>query len=54
MFGRDLTEQVRADAQGGDRMVPIIVEKCIEAVEANGKPFYHPALEEVSIIFFWF
>ncbi|GLB37138.1 putative protein kinase C conserved region 1 (C1) domains (Cysteine-rich domains) [Lyophyllum shimeji] len=36
MFGRDLVEQVRADAgaQGGDRQVPIIVEKCIQAVEA--------------------
>ncbi|KAJ7703285.1 hypothetical protein B0H17DRAFT_1194482 [Mycena rosella] len=34
MFGRDLTEQVLADAQGGDRQVPIIVEKCIDAVEA--------------------
>ena len=36
MFGRDLTDQVRADAQGGDRMVPVIVEKCIEAVEEHG------------------
>ncbi|TFK44647.1 hypothetical protein BDQ12DRAFT_730679 [Crucibulum laeve] len=34
MFGRDLTEQVHADAKGGERLVPIIVEKCIEAVEA--------------------
>ncbi|KAJ6586840.1 hypothetical protein DFH09DRAFT_1307948 [Mycena vulgaris] len=34
MFGRDLTEQVLADAQGGDRQVPVIVEKCIDAVEA--------------------
>ncbi|KAJ7262261.1 hypothetical protein B0H12DRAFT_1069284 [Mycena haematopus] len=34
MFGRDLTEQVHADAaQGGDRQIPIIVEKCIDAVE---------------------
>jgi hypothetical protein len=37
MFGRDLTEQVLADAQGGDRQVPIIVEKCIDAVEALGE-----------------
>jgi len=36
MFGRDLTDQVRADTQGSDRMVPVIVEKCIEAVEASG------------------
>ncbi|KAJ7188362.1 hypothetical protein C8R46DRAFT_1054562 [Mycena filopes] len=34
MFGRDLTEQVQADAQGDDRQVPVIVEKCIDAVEA--------------------
>lgn len=34
MFGRDLTEQVHADAKGGSRQVPIIVEKCIDAVEA--------------------
>ncbi|KAJ7462200.1 signal transducer [Mycena galericulata] len=34
MFGRDLTEQVHADAaQGGDRQVPVIVDKCIDAVE---------------------
>lgn len=36
MFGRDLTEQVRADSKGGERQVPIIVEKCIDAVEALG------------------
>lgn len=40
MFGRLLTEQVGADArEGEDRWVPIIVEKCIEAVEAMGKSF---------------
>ncbi|KAJ7045423.1 RhoGAP-domain-containing protein [Mycena alexandri] len=33
MFGRDLTEQVQADARGGDRQIPVIVEKCIDAVE---------------------
>ena len=37
MFGRDLVEQVRADAKGGHRLVPVIVEKCILAVEALGK-----------------
>jgi hypothetical protein len=37
MFGRELVEQVFADAQGGNRQVPIIVEKCIEAVEVIGK-----------------
>ncbi|PPR07370.1 hypothetical protein CVT26_013686 [Gymnopilus dilepis] len=35
MFGRDLTEQVQADSQDEDRRVPVIVEKCIEAVEAR-------------------
>ncbi|KAG8904479.1 hypothetical protein FRB99_001691 [Tulasnella sp. 403] len=34
MFGRDLVDQVRADARGTDRVIPVIVEKCIEAVEA--------------------
>ncbi|KAG8914656.1 hypothetical protein FRC01_003980 [Tulasnella sp. 417] len=33
MFGRDLVEQVKADARGTDRAIPVIVEKCIEAVE---------------------
>jgi Rho-type GTPase-activating protein 1/2 len=37
MFGRDLAEQVQADAKGSpDRQVPLIVEKCVEAVEATG------------------
>jgi hypothetical protein len=36
MFGRELTEQVRADSKISDRMVPIIVEKCIAAVDAIG------------------
>jgi hypothetical protein len=35
MFGRDLREQVQADSKGEDRQVPVIVEKCIEAVEAR-------------------
>ncbi|KAI0317192.1 hypothetical protein OF83DRAFT_1059040 [Amylostereum chailletii] len=33
MFGRELTEQVRADTRYHDSMVPVIVEKCIEAVD---------------------
>jgi hypothetical protein len=34
MFGRDLTEQVHADAvKDADRRIPVIVEKCIDAVE---------------------
>jgi hypothetical protein len=37
MFGRDLTEQVRADSKVSDRMVPLIVEKCIAAVDTTGK-----------------
>ena len=37
MFGRDLIEQTRADARGEDRMIPVIVEKCIMAVEAIGE-----------------
>ena len=36
MFGRDLIEQIRADSRGGDRMVPVIVEKCIDAVDYIG------------------
>lgn len=39
MFGRDLTEQVEADAQGSNRAVPMIVEKCIMAVEARGMDY---------------
>ncbi|KAI6040203.1 RhoGAP-domain-containing protein [Pisolithus marmoratus] len=34
MFGRMLVEQVKSDCRWGERKVPIIVEKCIEAVEA--------------------
>ncbi|KAF9227151.1 RhoGAP-domain-containing protein [Gyrodon lividus] len=33
MFGRDLVEQVKSDLRWGERKVPVIVEKCIEAVE---------------------
>ena len=53
MFGRDLIEQVRADAKGEERYTPVIVEKCIDAVDALGElvvpfryaswfKFYHP------------
>lgn len=34
MFGRDLIEQVKSDSKWGERRVPVIVEKCIDAVEA--------------------
>jgi hypothetical protein len=37
MFGRDLIEQVRADSKGEERYIPVIVEKCIDAVDALGK-----------------
>lgn len=36
VFGRALIEQVHADAKGTDRHVPVIVEKCIDAVETLG------------------
>ena len=36
MFGRDLTEQVRADSKEEQRLVPVIVDKCIDAVDALG------------------
>lgn len=36
MFGRDLIEQVRADSVNYHRDIPIIVEKCIYAVEQRG------------------
>lgn len=41
MFGRDLTEQVAYENRGDERAVPIIVEKCIEAVETLGKALQH-------------
>lgn len=41
MFGRNLTEQVAADSAEGERQVPVIVEKCIEAVEILGKSPLH-------------
>ncbi|KAG8694763.1 hypothetical protein FRC09_009615, partial [Ceratobasidium sp. 395] len=40
MFGRDLIEQVRADAKNDPgRMVPVIVDKCIRAVEASAMDY---------------
>jgi hypothetical protein len=36
MFGRDLTEQAVVDCSTADYLVPLIVDKCIEAVEALG------------------
>lgn len=35
IFGRELTEQVRADSRFTDKMTPLLVEKCIEAVDAT-------------------
>ena len=37
MFGRDLREQVQEDSENSEVFIPIIVEKCINAVENNGK-----------------
>ncbi|KAJ1304403.1 hypothetical protein OPQ81_005552 [Rhizoctonia solani] len=40
MFGRDLVEQVRSDAKNEPgRLVPIIVDKCIRAVEASAMDY---------------
>lgn len=41
MFGRDLAEQVRADSKDAERLVPMIVEKCIDAVETLGTCSYY-------------
>jgi hypothetical protein len=37
MFGRLLAEQVRSE--GGDRKVPLVVEKCVQAVEKLGMDY---------------
>ncbi|KAG9009355.1 hypothetical protein FRB94_012172 [Tulasnella sp. JGI-2019a] len=34
MFGSSLIDQVKTDAKGGGRTIPVIVEKCVDAVEA--------------------
>ncbi|EJU04405.1 RhoGAP-domain-containing protein [Dacryopinax primogenitus] len=39
VFGRDLIEQARADSRDTPRMVPMIVEKCIEALEERGMDY---------------
>ncbi|CAL1706632.1 unnamed protein product [Somion occarium] len=36
LFGRDLTEQVKADWKDEQNFVPVIVEKCIDAVDLLG------------------
>ncbi|KAI0771795.1 hypothetical protein BC629DRAFT_1583291 [Irpex lacteus] len=33
LFGRDLVEQVRADSKDEEHVIPVIVEKCIDAVD---------------------
>ena len=48
MFGRDLIEQVQADSQNDDRQVPIIVDKCIQAVEAVGEMIRVFLMDEVG------
>ena len=50
MFGRELTEQVRSDSKISDRMVPLIVEKCIAAVDANGKYPSTPMGQPINIV----
>ena len=37
MFGRELVEQVRADSRDEERLIPVIVEKCIDAVDTLGE-----------------
>ena len=37
MFGHELAEQVHADSRFTDKMTPLLVEKCIAAVEATGE-----------------
>lgn len=39
LFGRDLVEQVRADGGEQERYIPVIVEKCINAVEKSGMDY---------------
>ncbi|KZO95564.1 RhoGAP-domain-containing protein [Calocera viscosa TUFC12733] len=39
VFGRDLVEQVRVDAKDGGRLIPVIVEKCIDALEQRGMDY---------------
>ncbi len=36
MFGRDLSDQVRSDSKDEQRLIPVIVEKCIDAVDVLG------------------
>jgi hypothetical protein len=40
MFGRELVEQVKSDLRWGERKTPVIVEKCIEAVETLGQSLH--------------
>lgn len=40
IFGRDLADQVKADLRWGERRVPVVVEKCIEAVETLGQSLF--------------
>ncbi|KAG8884144.1 hypothetical protein FRB97_005127 [Tulasnella sp. 331] len=39
MFGSSLIEQVRADAKGSNRTIPVIVEKCVDAVEVTAMDY---------------
>ncbi|KAH7108287.1 RhoGAP-domain-containing protein [Auriculariales sp. MPI-PUGE-AT-0066] len=39
LFGRDLIEQTQADARGQERDIPVIVEKCVNAVEKSAMDY---------------
>jgi hypothetical protein len=49
MFGRELTEQVRADSKFNEKMVPLIVEKCIAAVEGSCEPLLLTGIASMDI-----
>ncbi|KAH9839288.1 RhoGAP-domain-containing protein [Rhodofomes roseus] len=39
MFGRDLIEQIQSESKDEPRLIPVIVEKCVEAVDALALDF---------------
>lgn len=51
MFGRDLTEQVEIDSKDEARQIPVIVDKCIEAVEERGLCCFRIGLAHILILF---
>lgn len=40
MFGRSINETVRSEASRGGGMVPIVVEKCVNYLRAEGNPLF--------------